>query len=152
MGRSRLSPPTPGGAHVDDRAVRSEGPGAGGDGRWRWRRRIHGGRAARAPRPEVVITIGRIQQSRAPFPAPAPGPGSRPRTSRSANSPRPEPRSLAHARAALRSGSRKNATYAAFREVGRVTRTVQLLRYLSDAPLRRRTALISPLSASRSHR
>ncbi|MHA5047880.1 Tn3 family transposase [Streptomyces sp. SD15] len=38
----------------------------------------------------------------------------------------------------LRSGSRKNATYAAFREVGRVMRTVQLLRYLSDAPLRRR--------------
>jgi TnpA family transposase len=38
----------------------------------------------------------------------------------------------------LRSGSRKNATYAAFREVGRVIRTVQLLRYLSDAPLRRR--------------
>lgn len=38
----------------------------------------------------------------------------------------------------LRSGWRKNATYAAFREVGRVIRTVQLLRYLSDAPLRRR--------------
>ncbi|MDX3521939.1 Tn3 family transposase [Streptomyces scabiei] len=38
----------------------------------------------------------------------------------------------------LRSGSRKNATYTAFREVGRVIRTVQLLRYLSDAPLRRR--------------
>ncbi|MFE2473434.1 Tn3 family transposase [Streptomyces mirabilis] len=38
----------------------------------------------------------------------------------------------------LRSGSKKNATYAAFREVGRVIRTVQLLRYLSDAPLRRR--------------
>ncbi|MFD8382363.1 Tn3 family transposase [Streptomyces sp. NPDC059679] len=38
----------------------------------------------------------------------------------------------------LRSGSRKNATYAAFREVGRVIRTVQLLSYLSDAPLRRR--------------
>jgi hypothetical protein len=38
----------------------------------------------------------------------------------------------------LRSGSRKNATYAAFSEVGRVIRTVQLLRYLSDAPLRRR--------------
>jgi TnpA family transposase len=34
--------------------------------------------------------------------------------------------------------SRKNATYAAFREVGRVIRTVQLLRYLSDAPLRQR--------------
>ncbi|MFI2511487.1 Tn3 family transposase [Streptomyces sp. NPDC018972] len=31
-----------------------------------------------------------------------------------------------------------NATYTAFREVGRVIRTVQLLRYLSDAPLRRR--------------
>ncbi|MFC8833316.1 Tn3 family transposase [Streptomyces griseoincarnatus] len=38
----------------------------------------------------------------------------------------------------LRAGSRKNATYTAFREVGRVIRTVQLLRYLSDAPLRRR--------------
>ncbi|WP_461712291.1 Tn3 family transposase [Streptomyces sp. DSM 41013] len=38
----------------------------------------------------------------------------------------------------LRSGSRKNATYTAFREVGRVIRTVQLLRYLSDTPLRRR--------------
>ncbi|MFF4867372.1 transposase [Streptomyces sp. NPDC001231] len=38
----------------------------------------------------------------------------------------------------LRSGSRKNATYTAFREVGRVIRTAQLLRYLSDAPLRRR--------------
>ncbi|MBT2407263.1 MULTISPECIES: Tn3 family transposase [unclassified Streptomyces] len=38
----------------------------------------------------------------------------------------------------LRSGSKKNATYAAFREVGRVIRTVQLLRYLADAPLRRR--------------
>ncbi|MER6947403.1 Tn3 family transposase [Nonomuraea sp. NPDC000554] len=38
----------------------------------------------------------------------------------------------------LRSGSRKNAHYAAFREVGRVISTVQLLRYLSDAPLRRR--------------
>ncbi|MGC9441516.1 Tn3 family transposase [Streptomyces sp. WG5] len=33
----------------------------------------------------------------------------------------------------LRSGSWKNATYTAFREVGRVIRTVQLLRYLSDA-------------------
>ncbi|MEU9795190.1 Tn3 family transposase [Streptomyces sparsogenes] len=38
----------------------------------------------------------------------------------------------------LRSGSWTNATYAAFREAGRVIRTVQLLRYLSDAPLRRR--------------
>ncbi|QHA07932.1 Tn3 family transposase [Streptomyces broussonetiae] len=38
----------------------------------------------------------------------------------------------------LRAGSRKSATYIAFREVGRVIRTVQLLRYLSDAPLRRR--------------
>ncbi|MET9016039.1 Tn3 family transposase [Streptomyces olivaceoviridis] len=38
----------------------------------------------------------------------------------------------------LRSGARKNATYAAFREVGRVIRTVQLLRYLSDPALRRR--------------
>lgn len=32
----------------------------------------------------------------------------------------------------LRSGSRKNATGTAFREVGRVIRAVQLLRYLSD--------------------
>ncbi|MFF3631542.1 Tn3 family transposase [Streptomyces sp. NPDC002164] len=38
----------------------------------------------------------------------------------------------------LRSGSRRNATYTAFREVGKVIRTVQLLRYLSDAPLRAR--------------
>ncbi|WP_171076225.1 Tn3 family transposase [Streptomyces sp. YIM 121038] len=38
----------------------------------------------------------------------------------------------------LRSGSHKNATYMAFREVGRVIRTIQLLRYLTDAPLRRR--------------
>ncbi|MDP9611272.1 MULTISPECIES: Tn3 family transposase [Streptomyces] len=38
----------------------------------------------------------------------------------------------------LRSGSRKNATYTAFRAVGRVIRTVQLLRYVWDAPLRRR--------------
>ncbi|GHJ29701.1 hypothetical protein TPA0910_41340 [Streptomyces hygroscopicus subsp. sporocinereus] len=38
----------------------------------------------------------------------------------------------------LRSGSRKNATYTAFRAVGRIIRTVQLLRYLWDAPLRRR--------------
>ncbi|MEU2790335.1 Tn3 family transposase [Streptomyces sp. NPDC007100] len=38
----------------------------------------------------------------------------------------------------LRSGFKKNATYAAYREVGRVIRTVQLLRYLSDPALRRR--------------
>jgi len=38
----------------------------------------------------------------------------------------------------LRSGSRRNATYAAFREVGQVIRTVQLLRFLSDGSLRRR--------------
>ncbi|MFE2499594.1 Tn3 family transposase [Streptomyces scopuliridis] len=38
----------------------------------------------------------------------------------------------------LRAGSRKNATCTTFREVGRVIRTVQLLRYLFDAPLRRR--------------
>ncbi|WTA49138.1 transposase (plasmid) [Streptomyces sp. NBC_00842] len=37
-----------------------------------------------------------------------------------------------------RAGSHKNSTYTAFREVGRVIRTVQLLRCLSDAPLRRR--------------
>ncbi|WP_442817899.1 Tn3 family transposase [Streptomyces sp. NBC_01591] len=40
--------------------------------------------------------------------------------------------------ARLRSGSNKNATYTAFREVGRAIRTIQLLRYLSDASLRRR--------------
>ncbi len=34
----------------------------------------------------------------------------------------------------LRSGSKKNATYAAFRGVGRVIRTVRLLRYLSARP------------------
>jgi TnpA family transposase len=38
----------------------------------------------------------------------------------------------------LRSGSRRNATYTAFREVGRVVRTIQLLRYLGDGPLRSR--------------
>jgi TnpA family transposase len=38
----------------------------------------------------------------------------------------------------LRSGSNKNATYTAFREVGRVIRTIALLRFCSDAPLRRR--------------
>jgi TnpA family transposase len=38
----------------------------------------------------------------------------------------------------LRSGSRRNATYVAFREVGQVIRTVQLLRFLSDGSLRRR--------------
>lgn len=38
----------------------------------------------------------------------------------------------------LRSGSKKNATYAAFHEVGRVIHTVQPLRCLSDAPLHRR--------------
>ncbi|MFD0277826.1 Tn3 family transposase [Kitasatospora sp. NPDC127111] len=36
----------------------------------------------------------------------------------------------------LCSGSWRNATYTAFREVGKVIRTVQLLRYLSDSPLR----------------
>ena len=35
----------------------------------------------------------------------------------------------------LRSGSRRNAPYTAFREVGKVILAVQLLRYLSDAPL-----------------
>lgn len=38
----------------------------------------------------------------------------------------------------LRSGSHRNATYTAFREVGRVLRTIALLRYLSDPALRRR--------------
>ncbi|MFE3788052.1 Tn3 family transposase [Streptomyces goshikiensis] len=40
----------------------------------------------------------------------------------------------------LRSGSKRNAAYAAFREVGRVIRTVQLLRCLSGPALRRRVA------------
>ncbi len=35
--------------------------------------------------------------------------------------------------------SRRNNFSMAFRDVGRVIRTVQLLRFLSDAPLRRRT-------------
>ncbi len=35
--------------------------------------------------------------------------------------------------------SRRNNLYKAFREVGRVIRTIQLLRFLSDAPLRTRT-------------
>jgi TnpA family transposase len=38
----------------------------------------------------------------------------------------------------LRSGSRRNAHYTAFREVGRVVRTVQLLKYLTDPAMRRR--------------
>jgi len=38
----------------------------------------------------------------------------------------------------LSSNSRRNHVYRAFREVGKVIRTVQLLRFLSDAPLRRR--------------
>jgi TnpA family transposase len=38
----------------------------------------------------------------------------------------------------LSSNSRRNHIYQAFREVGRVIRTVQLLRFLSDPPLRRR--------------
>lgn len=49
----------------------------------------------------------------------------------------------------LRSGSRKNAIYTAFREVGRVVRTVQLLRYLADAPLRQRvTAATNKVESS----
>jgi TnpA family transposase len=35
--------------------------------------------------------------------------------------------------------SRRNNFYKAFREVGRVIRTIRLLRYLSDPQLRRRT-------------
>jgi TnpA family transposase len=35
--------------------------------------------------------------------------------------------------------SRRNNFYKAFREIGRVIRTIQLLRYLSDPQLRRRT-------------
>jgi TnpA family transposase len=35
--------------------------------------------------------------------------------------------------------SRRNSFYKAFREIGRVIRTVQLLRFLSDSQLRRRT-------------
>jgi TnpA family transposase len=38
----------------------------------------------------------------------------------------------------LRSGSKRNAHYTAFREVGRVVRTVQLLKYLTDPAMRRR--------------
>jgi TnpA family transposase len=38
----------------------------------------------------------------------------------------------------LSSNSRRNHIYQAFREVGRVIRTIQLLRFLSDEPLRRR--------------
>ncbi|WP_181139564.1 Tn3 family transposase [Streptomyces sp. Ru71] len=38
----------------------------------------------------------------------------------------------------LRSGSHKSVTYVAFRKVGRVIRAMQLLRCLTDAPLRRR--------------
>ncbi|WP_159033140.1 Tn3 family transposase [Streptomyces fodineus] len=41
----------------------------------------------------------------------------------------------------MRSGSRRNGTYTAFREVGRRIRTVQLMRNLSDAPLRRRVSM-----------
>ena len=36
----------------------------------------------------------------------------------------------------LNSGSRKNKLYFGFRELGRVVRTIFLLRYLSDAELR----------------
>ncbi|MFC9944006.1 Tn3 family transposase [Streptomyces pratensis] len=43
----------------------------------------------------------------------------------------------------LRAGSRMNDTRTAFREVGRVIRTVQLLRYFSDAP---RAATTAPSS------
>jgi hypothetical protein len=39
----------------------------------------------------------------------------------------------------LSTHSRRNNFYMAFREVGRVTRTIQLLWYLSDPQLRRRT-------------
>ena len=35
--------------------------------------------------------------------------------------------------------SRRNNTYQAFREIGCAVRTIQLLRFLSDAQLRRRT-------------
>jgi TnpA family transposase len=38
----------------------------------------------------------------------------------------------------LRSGSKRNAHYTAFREVGRVVGTVQLLKYLTDPAMRRR--------------
>jgi Tn3 transposase DDE domain-containing protein len=41
----------------------------------------------------------------------------------------------------LRSGSREERQLRHLREVGRVIRTVQLLRYLSDAPLRRRVTV-----------
>lgn len=38
----------------------------------------------------------------------------------------------------LSSNSRRNHIYQAFREVGKVIRTIQLLKHISDAPLRRR--------------
>ncbi|WP_425586909.1 Tn3 family transposase [Streptomyces yanii] len=49
----------------------------------------------------------------------------------------------------LRSGSPQERTYVAFREVGHVIRTVQLLRNLTDAPLRRRVTR-RPTRSSRS--
>lgn len=52
----------------------------------------------------------------------------------------------------LRAGSRENATYTAFREVGRVIRTVQLLCYLSDAPLRRQVTAVTACSPRRTTR
>ncbi|MFF3380660.1 hypothetical protein ACFYXF_47925 [Streptomyces sp. NPDC002680] len=47
----------------------------------------------------------------------------------------------------LRSGARNHTTYSAFREVARVTRTVQLLRHLSDAPLHERSPQRSPAAS-----
>ncbi|MFD7497158.1 Tn3 family transposase [Streptomyces sp. NPDC059832] len=51
----------------------------------------------------------------------------------------------------IRSGSRRNATYTAFREIGRVIRTVQLLRCLSDAPLCSRVTAASTPPTVRHH-
>src|SRR5260370_20759854 len=47
--------------------------------------------------------------------------------------------------------SRRNNFYKAFREVGRVIRTVQLLRYLSDPQLRRRTTAATNKVESYNH-
>jgi TnpA family transposase len=55
---------------------------------------------------------------------------------------RPAPQSRYRHNALLRrlsTYSRRNNIYQAFREIGRAIRTVQLLRFLSDAQLRRRT-------------
>jgi TnpA family transposase len=47
--------------------------------------------------------------------------------------------------------SRRNNFYKAFREVGRVIRTIQILRYLSDAQLRTRTTAATNKVESYNH-